>query len=443
MAAPGAVSPKEVAACFGMAPKDAVAFFEAKGYQLTFSWADMWQEAHTRAFTVTSVARMDVLEDIRKALETAAKEGKTSQWFADQLTPKLKEKGWWGTRVDVDEDGNARKVHMGSPKRLELIYRQNMATAYNAGRYKQQLANAKYRPYWQYIAVEDDKTRITHRALHGCVFRYDDPIWQYIYPPNDWQCRCRIRALSELDVKRKGLTVLSSEGRMLQKEVEVTNLDTGVVERRTVHGIRLPNGVDVYTGTGFSYNPGAAAFGTDMELARKLNRVQSPDLYKNVVQSINNAPLRHEQFAREAAKILDTRRAGSDSLAVGLVDIDIADFVRAKGHEPATILVMPEKALLHAARPAHAAEGIALERAEYLAIPRMIAQPEMVLWDIRHNSVVYVYKTTDPKRRIVIPAYMPANGKSKRYAGQLDAIVNAYSTSLMSLQNTNWYERIR
>lgn len=36
----------------------------------------MWQEAHARAFTVAKVTRLDILEDIRGALQQAVDEGK-------------------------------------------------------------------------------------------------------------------------------------------------------------------------------------------------------------------------------------------------------------------------------------------------------------------------------------------------------------------------------
>ncbi|MDR1946445.1 MAG: minor capsid protein [Desulfovibrio sp.] len=435
--------PFSLAAAFGMAPRDAVAYFQSKGYATTFDWRDMWQDAHARAFTVASVARMDVLRDIRVALSTALQEGKTRDWFVKELTPILQKKGWWGPRFDVDPDGRARKVRQGSPARLELIYRQNVQGAYMAGRYKEQLADAENRPYWQYVAVLDQRTRPAHAANDGAVYPYDDPFWDVWYPPNGWGCRCRTRALSRRAMEREGREVQNSEGRMLEKTVETVNRDTGLVEDRTVSGVRTPGGLEVYTDAGFSYNPGAAAFGTDMELARRLSRVEDPKLYAEVVQSINNSPLRQEQFARDAARMLDNRTAGRGSLAVGLVDRDIVDFVREKGFEPATILVLPEKQLLHADRERHHRLGIALTRSQLLALPRMLSQPEAVLWDIRHNSVVYLYPDSNPNRCITIPAEMPAQKKITRYAPRLDAVVNAYTTDREIYRRAADYIRIR
>ena len=48
----------------GLPPKDAIAYFESKGYQITFNWRDVWQDSQAKAFTVSSVAKLDILEDI-------------------------------------------------------------------------------------------------------------------------------------------------------------------------------------------------------------------------------------------------------------------------------------------------------------------------------------------------------------------------------------------
>lgn len=50
-------------------------------------------------------------------------------------------------------------------------------------------------PYWEYVTVDDDKVRDEHAKLHGLILPANDPLWQKIFPPNDWNCRCRVRPL--------------------------------------------------------------------------------------------------------------------------------------------------------------------------------------------------------------------------------------------------------
>lgn len=84
----------------------------------------------------------------------------------------LKELGWWGKAKD--ENGN--EVQLGSPRRLRTILRTNKITAYHAARYAQQMENVDEQPYWRYVAVNDSRTRASHLALHGKIYRADDPI---------------------------------------------------------------------------------------------------------------------------------------------------------------------------------------------------------------------------------------------------------------------------
>ena len=234
-------------------------YFRSKGIAVTENWHDLWQEAHARAFTVAGVAKLDLLQDIRGAVDTAIKEGRTERWFLNELAPILKKKGWWGKKEVTNPDtGEVRHVRQGSPSRLKLIYRQNTQSAYMAGRYKQQLENADSAPYLCYIAVLDQKTRPAHAALHNMVFRYDDPFWGAMYPPNGWNCRCRVAAYSESRLKRRGLKVSDSAGHMVTRVVETVNRQTGEVIRRTVTGYRHggKGSLESFTDAGFSYNPG-------------------------------------------------------------------------------------------------------------------------------------------------------------------------------------------
>lgn len=256
----------DLAYCMTMSPRKAVEYLKNKGYAVTWDWEELWQEAQAQAFTVAKATRLDILQDIREAVEKALTEGKTLAWFAKELTPVLQAKGWWGRQEHVDgETGEISQVQLGSPWRLQTIYRTNLQTAYMAGRFQEQLANVDDRPYWMYVAILDGRTRPSHRAMNGKVFRYDDPIWQYLYPPNGWGCRCRIIALSADDIAKRGLKVESSAGK-LGSMMKLVSEKTG--EMREVATYRATDPVTrreiVFSpDVGWSYNPGAAAWQPD------------------------------------------------------------------------------------------------------------------------------------------------------------------------------------
>jgi hypothetical protein len=117
-------------------------------------------------------------------------------------------------------------------------------------------------PYWQYIAVMDGRTTDTCRDMHGRVFRADDPIWNSLYPPNHWGCRARVRSLTERMVEREGLTVESSDGRMVEQTVMVGKGDKA--RKETVTGLKLGNGKVFWAGPGWDYNPGTSLWMPDL-----------------------------------------------------------------------------------------------------------------------------------------------------------------------------------
>ncbi|MCY1438332.1 phage head morphogenesis protein, SPP1 gp7 family [compost metagenome] len=176
----------------------------------------------------------------------------------------LEAQGWWGKQVIVDSEGGAEVVQLGSPRRLRTIYQTNLQSAYMAGRKAEQEAAAETHPFWQYVAILDGRTRPSHRALSGQVYRWDDPIWSAIYPPNGFNCRCRVTTFSARAVQRRGLAVVSSAGQVSTETVEVgVNKRTGEIRHGQITVVRTRDAagkpIMFSTDPGFNHAPGAGA----------------------------------------------------------------------------------------------------------------------------------------------------------------------------------------
>lgn len=179
---------------------------------------------------------------------------------AAALREEFVKAGWWGRQVRVDAEGGAQVVRLGSSRRIKTILRTNARTAYAAGRMRRQMENADDRPWWRYTAVLDSVTRDRHRALHGKVLRHDDPAWEAIYPPNGFNCRCRVVALTEEEAR--------AAARLDVTGIEEVEQRVGV-DMRTGEIITRPGTRIAYTDEfgerrhftpdpGWSYRPGAA-----------------------------------------------------------------------------------------------------------------------------------------------------------------------------------------
>ena len=232
-------------------PRAAVEYLRRKGFGVSWDWQDTWQEAHARAFVVAKAVKLDVLSTVREAVESALASGQTRREFIRELEPKLRTLGWWG-RKTMETPTGQREVQLGSPRRLQTIYETNMRTAYAVGRFRQQHENAAARPYWQYDAMNDGRTRPSHRAMDRMVFRHDDPIWNTHYPPNGFNCRCRVRALTARQVAERGIHVHDSsvDGKLVHRQDDEGRPVTESAMQHTAAGLSLT------PDPGWNYNPG-------------------------------------------------------------------------------------------------------------------------------------------------------------------------------------------
>lgn len=106
---------------------------------------------------------------------------------------------------------------MPPPSYLQTNLQTAVNSAYHASQW-QRLQELKdvYSAY-QYKTREDDRVREEHAVLDNLVADANDPIWDKIWPPNGWNCRCYINPLSDDEMTniseddRLGLT--DSEGR--------------------------------------------------------------------------------------------------------------------------------------------------------------------------------------------------------------------------------------
>ena len=94
---------------------------------------------------------------------------------------------------------------------LENVYRTNMMTQYSIGNYKQQIEVVEEFPYWEYSAIEDNRTSNICKQLDGVIKRYDDPFWSTYYPPNHYQCRSTVISRSKEEIKRHGFKISKDE----------------------------------------------------------------------------------------------------------------------------------------------------------------------------------------------------------------------------------------
>lgn len=205
---------------FKLKPADAIQYLESKGYQISFDWTDMIGPAHRKAFTVAGVIKADVLKDIHDACVKSETEGYSFSQFKADLVPTLIKKGWYGKQTITRADGSTKEVDLSAPWRLKLIFNTNMRTSMMAGHHKAMMQSTRMRPYWQYVAILDGRVRDEHARLHNKIFHYQDPFWKMYYPPNGWNCRCRVVSISKFEFERKGYKLDSGDDPQNQVKIE-------------------------------------------------------------------------------------------------------------------------------------------------------------------------------------------------------------------------------
>lgn len=138
-------------------------------------------DARDRAWTVAAAAQADLVTDVWEAIDSAIEDGTTLEDFQEAIGAQLAE-AWGGA----------------NPARVENIFRTNISSAYNQGRYSVFTAPAvkESHPYWRFDVIDDDRLDDVCADCGGVILPQDDPWWDDHLPPLHPQCRCSFTAIS-------------------------------------------------------------------------------------------------------------------------------------------------------------------------------------------------------------------------------------------------------
>ncbi|HEM7784630.1 phage minor head protein [Acinetobacter baumannii] len=375
----------ELKALFELPPSDAISYLEKKGFKIGWDWHETLDNAHSRAFTVAKVARMDLLQDIRQSLISAMQQGQTLEQWKASITPTLQSKGWWGKKTVINPEGREQEVQLGSPRRLRTIYDTNMQSAFAAGRYKAMMAGSETRPYWEWRHITISNPRKQHVALDGRLFRFDDPFWNVAYPPSEWGCKCRVIARSAREVE--GKEILSGEGNEsdIYERVGVDrNTGADVIVKRTQFNIPTKDGKLTFApAAGFNGSPASSYLLNDVMINRATNLmgearglIQSQKLMTN-----HNLTKVNESFVNHALKLSKSQKQFSP---IGVLQYDSVKFLTAAGQSfESKMIWLSDEVLVNK-------KYTDVSVTELIALPDLIANVEQKLWDKQTQALFYV-----------------------------------------------------
>lgn len=257
-------------------PKDAIAFFEQKGFKIGFSWEDVWQEEHQAAFTVAKVVQLDILRDIRDGMAAAQKDGTTFETFRQNLKPLLMEKGWWGKAEMTDPlTGESKLVQLGSTRRLRTIFDTNLRTAASEGQWARIQRTKKTFPILIYHGNNSEHPRMQHSGWDNLALPADAPFWKAHFPVKAWGCKCFVTSANQKILDQRGLKIGESPK---VPEYAYTNKRTGEIQK-------IPLGVD----PGFNYPPGGRLDNLPKFVTEKLD-ASPPAIAASALSDIVSGP---------------------------------------------------------------------------------------------------------------------------------------------------------
>lgn len=323
-------------------------FWRRKVNVPTASWRDLQREDHAHGFMVAGAARLDLLDDLRKAVDKAILDGGTIADFRRDFDAIVARTGW--------------QYQGGRNWRTRIIYTTNVRSAYMAGRWQQIQAIKHRRPFLQYVHNDSVRhPRPDHLSWNGKVLAVDDPWWSTHFPPNGYGCQCTVITLAQRDLARAG-----KDG---PDQAPTTTEDSA--------------GID----PGFDYNVGMAASSVPAAISFGQKVMQLPGDWRT--QALADAQRRTgDSFADWAVIVRQATSAaqpGATPHPVGFLRPTVADALRPA---PANALLVVDDAVIRASASLDGLDDL----------PAWLADPATQVWSDPHSdALIYVRRIGNGK----------------------------------------------
>lgn len=322
-----------------MIPDKALEYIKKKKLKPAFSYKDVWNEEHITSFTAAKVMQLDILKDMKDAVEKAIENGETLEQFKKNLLPTLYAKGWTGRQLIEDPiTKEIKEVYIDTPHRLKTIYETNLRSAYMKGRFDRAYSSETH-PYLMYRVGPSKVHRKEHLEWDGLILDKNDPFWLSHNPPNGWGCKCYTVAISKArkeKYEKEGIPTAYGDGqtkkikaKTKRPEIEYTNY----INKRNGNISKVPKGID----PAFNFNQGN--YNRDLVLFNdfmKKSKEKFPDRYEKIAETILRNEIKKEQFesfikgAFDYDKEKNTGIQPHNITAIGFIDSFIKDYLKRK-----------------------------------------------------------------------------------------------------------------
>lgn len=390
-----------------MIPQKALDYIKQKKLQIGFNYQDVWNEEHITAFTAAKVMQLDILQDMKDAVEKAIENGETLEQFKKNLLPTLYAKGWTGKQLIEDPiTKEIKEVYIDAPHRLKTIYETNLRSAYMKGRFDRAY-NSDAHPYLMYRVGASKNHRKEHLEWDGLILDKNDPFWMSHNPPNGWGCKCYTVAISKArkeKYEKEGIPTADTDGQTKKIKAKTKRPEieyTTYINKRNGTISKVPKGVD----PAFNFNQGN--YNRDLVLFNdfmKKSKEKFPERFENIAESILRSEIKKEQFesfikgAFDYDKEKNTGIQPHNITAIGFIDSFIKDYLKRKNIDIGeSISIGLEARLLNSIKAErHAKKGEALEVKDAKYILDCILYGEVYLQK-DNNNILYLYKVEEDR----------------------------------------------